>query len=154
MIATICGERVGGRQGPGDASQLDRLVERERPRRARHEVEPDRVGAGADRREDPVGVGDAADLHERSRGHVGRIARRTAGRHERSNRGGRVGGADEGLADERGVEPDRPPGGDRRGVADTGLADHEPIVGDECPQADGPLGVDVEASAGRGCSGR
>ncbi len=134
----------GGRQCPGDAPQLDGFIEGQRPRRARHEIEPDRVGAGTDCGEDAIGVGHAADLHERCRGHVGGIARRATGRDERPDGGGRVGGADEGLADERGVEPDGSPRGDGRGVANTGLADDEPVLRDERAEADRPLGVDVE----------
>ena len=83
VIATISGRRAGrgATARPGDAAQLDGLLERELARRARHEVQPDRVGAGPDRGEHAVGVGDAADLHERPvaaalAGSVGLAARR------------------------------------------------------------------------------
>ena len=52
--------------------------------------------------------------------------------------GGRIGGPDERLADERGIEAGRPPGGDRRGVADAGLGDDEPVVRDERRAAGSP----------------
>ena len=68
----------------------------------------------ADRGEHPVGVGDAADLDERPARDVGRVVGRRTGRDERPDGRRRVRGANERLADERGVEPERPPAGDRR----------------------------------------
>jgi hypothetical protein len=132
------------RQGADDPPQLDRLVERELARCAGNEIQPDGIGAGPDRGEDAVGVGHAADLHERPVGGVCRIGRLATGLDERGDRGPRVARPDERLADERGVEAHGPPAGDRRGVANTGLRDDDPVVGHEVAQPDRPLRVDVE----------
>ena len=68
-----------------------------------------------------------------------------AGGDERAGGGGRIGGAHQRLADERGVEPGRPPAGDGRGVADARTrrsARRSPGI--SVPQPHGPLRVHVE----------
>ncbi len=109
------------------------------------DVQPDRIGPGRDRREDPVGVGDAADLDGRPARDVGRIV------------GLRTGG-DEGSRRQR---PDPPPGPAPRrrarrrtrapasgrrcaGLADARFGDDEPVVGHELAQPRGPVDVDLE----------
>ena len=57
---------------------------------------------------------------------------------------GRIRGPDEGLADERGVEPLGAPVGDRRGLADARFGDEQPVVRDEPAEAGGALEVHVE----------
>ena len=72
---------------------------------------------------------------------VGHGARR---RRTSARRGRRVAGANEGLADERGVEALRAPAGDGRRVADPRFGDDEPVVGHEVPQPAGTVRVDHE----------
>ncbi len=129
---------------PGETCELGRLGHLERPGSAGHDVEPDRIGPGGDRGEDPVGVGDPADLDEGPTRDVGRVVWRGAGRDERPYRGGGIGRADQRLADERAIDPERAPARDRRRLADARLGDHEPIVGDVLAQPGRPLDVDLE----------
>ncbi len=144
VTATTRGRGPAPRRRARQPGQDDRFVERQRARRARHEVEPDGVGTRGDRRQDAGRIGDPTDLHEWSARLRGRIGWIRAGRHERPGGGGRVGGAHEGLADERGVEAERPPVADRRRLAHAGFGDDEPIVRDEPAQASGPLEVHPE----------
>ena len=112
------------RSGPLPGASLARaaamsasgLVIRQAARCAGHEVEADGVRAGGQRRGQPGHLGDAADLDEgraavRGRVHAGRghRASRHEGGHARLHGRGIGAGAHEVLADERGVEADRPP---------------------------------------------
>ena len=63
---------------------------------------------------------------------------------EGADRGRWIGRADQRLADECAVEPERAPAGDRRGLADARLGDDQPVVGDVLAQPGCPLDVDVE----------
>ena len=135
MIATIGGRRA--RAAPSRAraaGERDRLVERERARRAGHEVQPDRVRAGAIAAWTPASsvmpqifTNGARAASTGSRGGA-------PGRDEGARRRLRIAGADERLADERGVEAERAPAADRRGVADAGFGDDEAVLGDELAQ--------------------
>ena len=73
-------------------------------------------------------------------GSSGRAARRDEG----ACRGGRVRGPDEGLADERTIEPERPPAGHGRGLAHARFGDDEAVVRDELAESRCPLDVHVE----------
>ncbi len=154
-VADLVGRGVGrdrhdqrpagpGPGAPGQPRERGRLVESERPGRAGDDVQPDRIGTGGDRGEDPVGVGDAADLHERPAGDVGRIVRGRPRRHEGPGGSGRVRRADERLTDQRRVEPERAPARHRGRFTDPRLGDDQPIVGDALAQPGGALDVDLE----------
>ena len=67
-----------------------------------------------------------------------------AGRDERAGRGGRIRRPHQRLADERAIEPERPPAGDGRGLADARFGDDEAVVGHERAQSVGPVDVDLE----------
>ena len=144
VTATMRGSARGRGARAGEGRELGRLVEGQLARRPRHEVEADGVGAGPDRGQHAVRIGDAADLHERSPRHLGRIGRRPAGGDEGTGGRGRVGRAHERLADERRVEPEGAPAGDDRRVADARLGDDDAVVGHQRAQAVGPGRVDVE----------
>ena len=135
---------VAGPGGARDPGQVGGFVERQLAGRARDDVEPDRVGPGGDRREHPRQVGDAADLDERSPGHVGRIVRHGTGSDERACRRGRIRRPHQGLADERAVEPERAPAGDDRGLADARFGDDETIVRHLVAEAPGAIDVHLE----------
>ena len=140
---------TSGRWPPAPAVLASRgerrgFVQLERPGRAGHDVEPDRIGAGGHGGEDAGLVGDAADLHERATRDVGRVVGRDAGGDEGAGGGRRVAGADERFADERAIEPERAPAGDGPGLAHARFGDDQPVVRDEVAQASGALDVDLE----------
>ena len=135
---------AAGAGRPGQPRQRRGFVQLERPGRAVHDVEPDRVGAGGHGGEDAGLVGDAADLHERATRDVGRVVGRGAGRDEGAGGGRRVAGAHERFADQGAVEAERAPAGDGPGLAHARFGDDQPIVGDQVAQAPGALDVDLE----------
>ena len=135
---------AAGPGGPRQAGQRDPLFDGQLTRRAGREVEPDGVRAGADRGEHPGGVRHAAHLDARGAVVGGEVGGVPAGRHERRGHGLRVAGTHQRLADQRGVEPGRPPASDGRGVANAGLRDGQPVAGDRVPERDGPLRVHVQ----------
>ena len=148
MIATIAGPPAGrAERAARPAASSIASASDERARRARHEVQPDRVGAGANRGEDPVLVGDAADLDERHR-RRGSPDRRARGRRRRTRGRRRAGSAARISASPTSAasNPTARQRGDGRGVADAGLGDDEPVVRDELAEPDGTLRVDVERS--------
>jgi len=133
-----------GPGGPGETGQGGCLRQRELPRRAGHDVEPDRVRTGRDRRQHAVGVRDAADLDRWPARDVGRIVgRRTGGDERPSGRRG-VRRTNQGLADEGAIDAERAPAGDRGRVADPRFGDDEPIVRHELAQATGSVQVHLE----------
>ena len=144
MIATIVGRWSPAPVGARDPCQVGGFVERQLAGRARDDVEPDRVGPGGDRREHPRQVGDAADLDERSPGHVGRIVRHGTGSDERACRRGRIRRPHQGLADQRAVEPERAPAGDDRGLADARFGDDQPIVRHLVAEASGAIDIHLQ----------
>jgi hypothetical protein len=56
------GPPAGGRRGASHRRQVRGLGQGQSPRRARNQVQADGVGAGTERRQQSLGVGDAADL--------------------------------------------------------------------------------------------
>ena len=66
------------------------------------------------------------------------------GGHERAHGRGRIAAPDQRLADERAVEPLRPPAGDRLGRSDPGLGDDEPVVRHELAEPARAVGVHLE----------
>ena len=136
--------RPGRGNGPEVRGEGGGLGELEGPRRARDEVEADRVGAGPDGRLDAGPVGDPADLHERDPVEVGRIRGLSAGGHERPGCGLRVRGANQRLTDEDGVEAEGSPATHGRGFPDPGLGNHQPVLGHPCPKRRSPLRIDPE----------
>ena len=146
VTATIRGAGAAGARSPGRvAARSAASSSVERARRAGHEVEPDGVGAGADRGLDAGRVGDAADLHERAPAATAGSSGTAPGGDERPRGRGRVGRPHQRLADEGGVEAERAPAGDRRRVADARTRrSTSRSPGTIGAQPDGPLGVDVE----------
>ena len=136
----------GGRSAARQGRQPGRLGQGQASGRARHEVQADRVRAGTERRENPLGVRDAADLDEgqpRFRSHV--VWHRPR-RHEGTGRRGRLGRAHESLADEGSIEPDGPPADQGSGLANTRFADHQPVLGDERPQPQAMVRIDRQGA--------
>ena len=132
------------RRLPHQCGQPGGFGQREGPRRARDEVQPNGVGAGAEGGKDAVLVGDAAYLDERLprlRRHV--VWHRTRG-DERPSRGGRVGRAHQSLADEGSVEPQRPPGNQGSGLAHPRLANHQPVIRNHRSQAQAVLRIHLQ----------
>ena len=142
VTATMRGRRSAGRDPAGVARQLGGLVEREGARRARHQVEPDRIGSGAHGGRDPIGIGDPADLHRGDAAGIGRVGGRAARRDESPRGGGRLGRAHQGLADESAVEPEGLPAANDRRLADARLGDDEPVLRNESTQPRGTLRID------------
>ena len=108
------------------------------------DVQPDRIGPGPDGGEDAVGIGDAADLHGRPARDVGRVVGLRTGRDEGPDGSGRIRCPDERLADERAIEPERPPAGDEPGLTDARFGDDEPVVGHELAQSRRLVDIDLE----------
>ena len=154
VIATTCGRPAA--EPPARARRASSTASSsvEAARRARDDVQADRIGAGREGREDPGRVGDAADLDER-RPVLGReVLGQPAGGGEPGGCRGRIRRAHQGLADERRIEAERPPAGDRGRVADARLGDDEAILRHERRAGAPPARGRPPASAGRGCSGR
>ena len=120
-------DRAG--QGARVAGQLCGASGVERAGSAGDHVEPDVVGARPDGGEQVVGMGDAADLDLRPAVLCGQVVRHGAGGGEGGNRGSRVGGAHQCLADQRAVEAQRAQAHDRRRVANGRLGHGQPIIG-------------------------
>ena len=135
---------TGAARGPREPGEGRGLVESELAGRARDDVQPDRIGPGPDGREDAVGVGDAADLHGRPPRDVGRIVGLRTGRDEGPDGGGRIERPDQRLADERPIEPERPPASDEPGLTDPRFGDDEPVVRDELAESCRLVDIDLE----------
>ena len=129
---------------PREAREGRTFVEGELARRPRGKVEPDRGRAGANGRDDPHLVRDAADLDHRRPGSGRRVERVPAGTHEGPRRSGRVRRTHQGLTDERRVKPGRAPARDRRDVAHARLGDDEPVLGNELAYSHSPLRIDLQ----------
>ncbi len=110
-VGRVRGDQHDARMAGGarDGREVVRFLRRQRPGRPGHDVQSDRIGAGADRRLDAERVGHAADLHERSTGDVGRVIGLPTGGDERGRLGARIVAPHQRLADQGGVEPERPP---------------------------------------------
>ena len=145
VTATTSGVRSPARRRSDQPGEVGGLVEAELTRRPGDDVEPDGVGARGDRGQRTVGVGDAADLDERSAsdGWRDRQARDRPPRRPRRGRR-RLVGPDERLADQRAIEAERPPAGDRRRLPDAGFGHDQAIVGNELAQPRRPLDVHLE----------
>ena len=140
-----------GRRSAGEASRISvaryaASASGQAARRARHEVEADGVGAGTDRGQGAVRVGDAADLDQRLPRFRGHVVWHGTGGDEGTGRRGRVGRAHQRLADEGSVKPDRPPADQRPGLAHARFAHHQPVVGHQRPQSHALLRIDLESA--------
>ena len=138
------GPAAGGCRRAEDAREVRGFARVEHARGADHDIQADRVRTCPDGREDASLVRHATDLHERPACDVGRVDRLASGRNVRADGGDRIRGAHERLADERAIEPERPPSRDRGWVADAGLGDHQAVIRDEGAHSIGSLRVHLE----------
>ena len=136
----------GGRSAARQSRQPGCLGQGQASRRPRHEVQADRVRAGTERRENPLGVRDAADLDQGQPRFSSHVVWHRPRRHEGTGRRGRLGRAHERLADEGSVEPDGPPADQRSGLAHTRFADHQAVFGDERPQPQAMVRIDRQSA--------
>ena len=113
VIATTSGRWPPAPAVRASRGEVGRLVQLERPRRAGHDVEPDRVGAGARRRRATPAASVTPQIFTNGRrATLAGSSGGGAGGDEGAGGGGRVAGSHERLADERAVEPERAPAGD------------------------------------------
>ena len=143
-LAGSCGRPDQPRQDGG-------LANRERPGRAGDDVEPDRIGTGADRGQNAVGIRDPTDLYKWAACDVRQISGRATGRDERSDGRSRVRVAHQRLADESAVEAKGTPARDDRRIAHPGFGDHQPVIRHALREAGRPARRRRRVFADPGC---